>query len=174
MPFAFGHLTIAWLIGKIIEKIRNIKLLRPEWFLLLFGAIFPDIDFLLDWTLGTSLHRTFSHSIFMVLLGFLIIYFICLIFFKTQNAKKLGIYFSLGILTHLIADMALGYPGLSLLWPLDYRIWFFGTMKGNLSLHLGEITKEELSKRINLAIFDMGLGVVWIGYLFLKRKIKEF
>ena len=174
MPYAFGHLTIAWLLGKIIEKIKKIKLSRPEWFLLLFGSIFPDTDFLIDWTLGKHIHRTFTHSFFMIIVGFLIVYLICLIFFKELNRKKFGIYFSIGILTHLIADMIMGYPGVGLLWPLHYNFWFFGITKTYVSLHAVELTREQLIRNLRIAIFDMGLGTLWLGYLFFKGKIKEF
>lgn len=174
MSFAFGHLIFAWLIGKSKEKISKIKLEKYGWFLLLFGAIFPDIDFLLDWTLGTHLHRTFTHSLFMIIISFIIVYLICSIFFKNSNKKRLAGLFAIGISSHLILDMIFGYPGISLLWPMNYKLWFLGILHGYTAVNFSEITKEHLLNKVRLAIFDMGLGVLWIGYLFFKNKIKEF
>jgi len=147
MSFAFGHLIFAWLIGKSKEKISKIKLEKYGWFLLLFGAIFPDI---------------------------IIVYLICSIFFKNSNKKRLAGLFAIGISSHLILDMIFGYPGISLLWPMNYKLWFLGILHGYTAVNFSEITKEHLLNKVRLAIFDMGLGVLWIGYLFFKNKIKEF
>ncbi len=174
MSFAFGHLVFSWLIGKSKEKISKTKLLRVEWFLLLFGAVFPDGDYLIDWIFGINFHRTITHSFLMVLLSFLVIYFVCYFFDKKLNGKRLGLFFAIGILSHLIADFIMGSPGVPLLWPLEYRFWLWGFSYHYIHLTLEQIPKEELVMHLRWAIFDMGLGVLWLGYLFFKNKIKEF
>ncbi|MBI2148244.1 metal-dependent hydrolase [Candidatus Woesearchaeota archaeon] len=171
MPFAFGHLVFAWLIGKILVKTRIFEIKRPEWFLLLFGALFPDIDFIAGWVFGTNIHRTFTHSLFMAFAGFLLIYFVCIVIDRRLNGERYGLFFSFGILSHIIADMVLGYPGIPLLWPLTSRFWFFGYVNNYIWTTL---TYEQINYKLNSAIFDMGLGVLWIGYLFFKEKLKEF
>src|SRR3989338_11483328 len=172
MGFAFMHLVLGWLIGKFSEGFSKIKLSKTEWFFILFGAIFPDVDYLLDWTLGIHIHRTFTHSIFMVVFGFLVVYLA--FYFLNKSGKKVGTLFALGIISHIVLDMIFGYPGVGLLWPYSYRIWFFGFMKEYIGLTLSEMSRSVLIWRIKLAIVDMGLGVVWIGYLLFKGKIKEF
>lgn len=170
MAFAFMHLIFPW----TISKLSKINLSRYQWFFLLFGAIFPDVDYLFDWTFGFHIHRTITHSLFMIVLGFFIIYLGCYFFDKELNGKNLGTLFSLGILSHLILDMIFGHPGIGLLWPLDYRFWFFGFLDSYTNLSLSELPISILIWKIKLAILDMGLGVLWIGYLFFKGKIKEF
>lgn len=175
---AFGHLVFSWLIGRTKELSTKVSLLRYEWFFLLFGALFPDGDFFLEWIFGWRAHREFTHSLFMVVVGFLIVYLGSYLvnkkFEKNINGRKLGFYFGLGILSHLIADAAFGYPGVSLLWPLDYRFWFFGFATNYINTTLGDMSKEDLIKYVKFAIFDMGVGVLWLGYLFFKKKIKGF
>ncbi|MEK6950757.1 MAG: metal-dependent hydrolase, partial [Nanoarchaeota archaeon] len=61
--FAFTHLITAWLLGKGYEALAKKRISHPAWFFLLFGSLLPDIDFLIDWTLGTEFHRTFTHSL---------------------------------------------------------------------------------------------------------------
>ncbi len=171
MGFAFAHIVFIWLLGKSYEYVRKKSITRVQWVLLLFGSIIPDADYLLDWIFKVQIHRTFTHSFLMIFFSFVIIYTGCLIYNKSLDKKILGIFFTLGIFSHLILDMIFGSPGVRLLWPIQYSFWFFGFLK-EYTFH--ELTREELLKRINWAIFDMSLGVFWIGYLFFKRKIKEF
>lgn len=174
MGFAFSHLIFAWLIGKFFEFSFKKKLTKWSWFFLLFGAVFPDVDYLFSWILGRDIHRSITHSMFMVFLGFFIIYLGFVILRKKLDGAKFGLFFSLGILSHLVLDMLFGYPGIRLFWPLDYWFWFFGYIKHNVPVSLSETSKDLLIEKFKLAIVDMGLGVVWVGYLFFSGKLKEF
>ncbi len=174
MGFAFSHLIFAWLMGKLIEFSKKFELKSYHWFFLLFGAIFPDIDFVLSWLFGIDLHRSFTHSIFMVILGFIVIYFGFSVLKIRQEGFKFGLFFSIGILSHLILDMIFGYPGIRLFWPLDYWVWFFGYLKYHIASTLSDTPRHLLIKKFKLAIVDMGIGVLWISYLFFKGKLKAF
>lgn len=178
MPYAFGHLTFSWICGKGAELNKKFKLDRWMWFFLLFGSIFPDSDFLLDWFFKTELHRSFSHSLLMAVLSFLIVFLIVsLLKKKFKNIKPFAyaLAFGLGISTHLVADMVLGWPGIALFWPLKIRFWLFGMGNSNyVSLPINLLTKDQLVRQLKFAILDMGLGVAWIGYLFFRKKIKSF
>ena len=175
MTFLFGHIIFSWAFGKAAELKKNFKLDRWAWFLLLFGSIFPDSDFFIDWTFNTHIHRTFSHSFLMIIAGFLLILLLAKFLkkfkiFSNLNPVFLGIVFSFGIFTHLIADMAMGHPGVPLFWPEKLRFWFFGTGAINyISLHFAELEKDKLVHLVRIAVFDMAIGVFWVGYLFFKK-----
>ena len=94
---------------------------------------------------------------------------------KTKIATAKAMYFSLGILTHLLADMAFGWPGVAFFWPLTTRFWMFGYGAADyVTLHLSELSKERIVHLMKFALIDMAVGIIWIGYLFFKGKIKEF
>ncbi len=184
MSYAFGHLIFSWLVGKSAERFsQKIRMSHLAWFLLLFGAIIPDGDYFIQWFWKEGIHRTFTHSIFSVILGFIFIY-IVLSFFNKNGIKFLGTekynvlflasMFALGILTHLVADMILGWPGVPLLWPFGTNFYFFGLENNFSSLAFSELPFETLLSRYKFALLDMALGVLWIGYLLFKNKIKEF
>ena len=179
MPFAFGHLVFGWITGKIFEFKKRFIWGRFAWLALLFGAIFPDGDYLIQWTLGNAVHRQFTHSLLMIVVGFIIAYFISELLIKYKNLdinpRIVGFAFALGIITHLFADMAMGeYPGVALLWPLNYRFWFFTISNASYSsLPFVERNAGSLINTIKIMLVDMFLGVVWVGYLLWKNKIKE-
>ena len=144
----------------------------------MFGSIFPDSDYLFDWILGTQLHRAFSHSLLTAAIGFLAVFLGGKLLnkkFKNVRPFAYGLAFGFGILTHLVADMIMGFPGVALFWPLKIRFWLLGMGAENfITTPLMERSKEKLITMVRFAIFDMGLGVIWIGYLFFKKKIRKF
>jgi membrane-bound metal-dependent hydrolase YbcI (DUF457 family) len=153
MPFAFTHMVTAWLLGKGYEQVSQKKLSHIMWFLLLFGSILPDSDFIADWFLGTQVHRTFTHSIlFLVVVGVLAFLF----FFKQNERKQLAVVISVGILTHLLLD-SIFIPGIPWFWPLG--TWY--------SLPISQPISH-----LNFAIMDMGLGTTWLFFLWWKEKIR--
>ena len=169
MSFAFGHLIFPWILGKIYEFVSKKKISHYTWFFLLLGGILPDTDFLLDWTLGTDLHRTFTHSFFFIILISLLVYFI---FFKNKLNQSYAIAIAVGISAHLIADMILN-PGVPLLWPSLLHYYFFG--KGYLAANSPTLlngSKEMMTGVIKSAVFDMALGTTWIFYLWFRKRIK--
>ncbi|MBT3416988.1 metal-dependent hydrolase [Candidatus Woesearchaeota archaeon] len=151
MSLAFGHLTAAWIVGEIIQKISNKKLPNHAWALLLLGGIIPDIDFIFQILLNEPIHRTMTHSLFFALFS--------LMFIKNNKYKLL---FTIGILVHIFLDL-LTAPGVQLLWPLN--IWI------SLDNYLPTTIMQLEIKNIPLVMADMFLGFFWFVYLFMKGKI---
>jgi len=175
MTFAFGHLIGAWIPGKIYEKITNVKLHNYTWLFLLIGGILPDADFLLDWTLGLESHRTFTHSIFFLILAPLLVYLFCKYLNKTyhSHAKEFTLALATGILMHLILDMATSYNGIPLFWPNLTHLSFYhiGIYDPNTPSFLHS-SYDKIQGALKIAILDMGLGTAWILYLFYNKEIK--
>ena len=106
---------------------------QREWLALglVLGNMFPDLDNLavayvtLTGTDTSGLHRTFTHSIFMVLAMFLLFY---LISKRTGNMKwtNFGTGFGMGIFMHILLDLVLWFNGVELLWPIRYELNFWG------------------------------------------------
>ncbi len=171
MGFAFGHLAGSWGAGKIYEYIAKSKISHYAWFFLLLGGILPDADFLLDWTLGTDIHRTVTHSLFFLVLAPLIVYVLFSIL-KNSGKKEFALSLGLGIAIHLFLDGFSGY-GIPLLWPGDWYFSFFSGMKSGVpdgGLLAGGA--EELLYKLKLAILDMGIGAAWIFYLWFRKRIQ--
>ena len=158
MAFACGHLIGAWLVGLIIQKVRNKELTRTSWGLLLIGGILPDIDYLSDWILGTSIHRSFTHSLLFVIIAFGLTYLIL----KKYNKEKLSIFISIGVLVHIMLDSVYS-PGPMIFWPSQYSFAINGALV---------TTINRFGTFIPLEYVDMGLGVLWTAYLFIKNKIQ--
>src|SRR3989338_7677138 len=104
MGFGFTHLIAAWLAGKGYEHFSKKKISHYTWFFLLMGSILPDADFLIDWTLGTELHRTFTHSLLFVIVAPIIIYSIFTLFDHPER-RFFALAIGVGITTHLLLDM---------------------------------------------------------------------
>ena len=154
MPFAFGHLLGGWIIGNLWNK----KLSNISWFLLLFGAVLPDIDFLFEWTLMIPIHRTITHSLLFCLT-------IVLLTYLTTKNKQYSFAFGIGILSHITLDFVWG-SGVQILWPYQTYLTLFsstGFLTTSTTLARG------FSKTIML--IDMALGTAWILLLILFKKI---
>ncbi|MBI2669131.1 metal-dependent hydrolase [Candidatus Woesearchaeota archaeon] len=174
MSFAFGHLIFAWLLGKGYEKLSHKQLSRWGWFFLLFASILPDADFLLDWTLGTEIHRTLTHSLLFVLamgaLGYGIGRWR---FAHTREGTEWGLAAAGGVTTHLLLDMAGSGYGTPLFWPslLHFsftKIAYFDPMIPSF-LHS---SSERILHSLKLAILDMGMGTAWLFYLWWKKRVE--
>ncbi len=171
MAFAFVHLVSAWLLGKLSEKLTKKELHKFTWFFLLLGSLLPDIDFLLDWTIGTEFHRTFTHSLWFVLAAPLIVYTLANII-NFKRPQDLAFALGTGVLLHIFVDMFYGH-GVPLLWPSLLHFSWYGVSyfnPANLSFLQG--SKEVLQQGLRRAIFDMSVGSAWILYLALRRRIK--
>ncbi|MBI2146918.1 metal-dependent hydrolase [Candidatus Woesearchaeota archaeon] len=171
MTFAFGHLIGAWLAGKLAQRTKRAAMTRIAWALLLGGAILPDADYLVDWTLGTHGHRTLTHSLAFLLAVPIITCFLTAVLKKKYpffQPKLYAIAIGLGILTHLLIDMAEGFPGVALFWPHETWYYFFGSAipGGN------GIFESNAVHHLKRAIVDMGLGTAWIGYFVLRDRIR--
>ena len=172
MSYAFGHLLGAWCAGKIYEYFSKKKISHAAWFFLLLGGILPDLDFLLDWTLGYDTHRTFTHGIFFSLIVPTMIYIIFSIF-KHSEKKQFALFISLGIIAHLFLDSLFG-TGIPLLWPSMMHLSFSDgvsyTVLDGSTFSRGNVI--ELTNQLRLTIIDMAIGTAWIFYLWFKKRIE--
>jgi len=96
-----------------------------EWLLLgiVLGSIFPDMDNIAV-AIATvaklpthGLHRTFTHSVFTILLVFAGFYLVALMT-KKARWSTFGIGFGAGILMHVLLDLVIWFNGVEVLWPL--------------------------------------------------------
>lgn len=167
--FAFSHLIFAWLIGKGYEKVAKKELSTITWLLLLLGSLILDTDFLLDWTIGTELHRTFTHSLLFVAVGFIGTY---MVFFKNPERKTRATIFALGICTHLFLDMFLSH-GVPLFWPslLHFSFQGIGYFDPANPSFLYQ-PYDVLQRVFKTALVDIAMGTAWILYLVWRRKVK--
>jgi membrane-bound metal-dependent hydrolase YbcI (DUF457 family) len=104
--FAVGHMSLAYLLGKGSAKWLKVKINIP---LVMVLSILPDVDLIIDYLTGSTLHRGPSHSMiftFVAFLPFLIIY-----------RKKVIPYFIAFASHALIGDFFVG--GVELLWPFS-------------------------------------------------------
>lgn len=171
MTFAFGHLVGAWCAGKIYEFFSKKKISHYAWGFLLLGGLLPDSDFLLDWTFGTDLHRTFSHSLLLLLLAPLVVYIVFSLL-KHPEKKNFALFLGLGIATHLFLDGFSRY-GIPLLWPLlGYFSFFSGFTPSVPDGGLLEGNAEILVHKIKLAVVDMAIGTAWILYIWFRKRVQ--
>ncbi len=172
MSFAFGHLIGAWICGKIYEYHKRCEISHLTWFFLLFGAILPDIDFLVEWGLGMRVHRTFTHSfLFILLIGGLTYLFFTKVK-KDPLAKTYAVAFSFGIFTHLFLDFWSSH-GIPLFWP--YPTHFSWTGIHNVMYTTTSFLNRDLAQlrfSLKVAVLDMGLGTAWLFYLWWKKRVK--
>lgn len=164
MAFAFGHLIAAWLGGKIYEFLRKTKISHETWFFLLLGGILPDIDFLIDWTLGLQIHRTITHSLTFMIVIAALIYFV---FYQSKQRKSFALAFAGAMIIHLMLDMY--ENGLPLFWPSMIHISF--TAIGPFQ-YSSFFQADQLAKKVTAAVFDMALGTCWIFYLWWRKQIR--
>ena len=161
--FPFEHFVVVWIIGLVIQKVSNFKISRLGWGLLFFGSVLPDIDYLFVWIFDSPFHRTFTHSFVFVLLGF----FVCYYILKHYNLGKEAIFFAIGLFSHVMLDMFI-FPGLMLFWPLGTLFSFYGLTN---VFTMPILTIETLNVYVKWLLFDIVLGVVWMGYLYFDNKI---
>lgn len=172
MTFAFGHLTSAWLFGKITELFGRKKISPTAWLFLLLGGVIPDIDFLLDWTFKTEAHRTFTHSLTFLMVSCAIVYAVFLLLKKPQKAKLFSLMLGSGIIVHLMLDMLFS-QGVPLFWPNLLHFSFQGISYFDPSTpSCLNGSYETVKHSLRLAVVDMALGTAWVFYLCLRKKIK--
>jgi membrane-bound metal-dependent hydrolase YbcI (DUF457 family) len=116
-----------------------------EWLVLgvVLGNMFPDLDNLavayatLTKADSHGLHRTFTHSIFTILVVIILCYLIAALT-KNQKWNNLGLGLGIGILMHILLDLILWFNGVEILWPLRYELnfWRWFTMPDWLKIIL--------------------------------------
>ena len=92
----------------------------------LIGGITPDLDIFIksesDSLLSIEYHRHFTHSLFFVPFGGLLVSMIIYLFYKKEPFKKTYLFCTLGFLTHGLLDACTSY-GTKLFWPfLELRV----------------------------------------------------
>lgn len=174
MPLGFGHLIGGWIAGKVYCKISGNKLSMLAWSALLLGANLPDVDYFIDWTTCFKIHRYFSHSIAFALSAGAVLCVGLLLFnllFKKNKVDKIfivGIMLALGILVHIGLDLLFTTSGMRILWPIEQRWW---TINGAVEHITEPPTYEMLKQDLREAIMDIALGVAWVWYFFLRKKL---
>jgi membrane-bound metal-dependent hydrolase YbcI (DUF457 family) len=110
------------MVGAAVRK----WLPKREWLLLgvILGNLLPDADNLAvavaTLTGGSTdgLHRTFTHSLFFVVL--LIVVFFCVsLIAKSKRWNNLGWGLGVGVLMHILLDLLVWFNGVEILWPLN-------------------------------------------------------
>lgn len=116
------------LLGLAIRKWTPAR----TWLMLgiILGNLIPDTDNLAV-AIATiaklpteGLHRTFTHSIFTVLLVIAVFYIVQWITRRAQWGN-LGLGLGIGILMHILLDLLVWFNGVALLWPLPLWVNFW-------------------------------------------------
>jgi membrane-bound metal-dependent hydrolase YbcI (DUF457 family) len=110
------------LIGMAVRK------WTPErtWLMLgiVLGSMLPDADNLavavatITKQPTAGLHRTFTHSLFTVVVVIAVFYLVSLIT-KHPRWNNLGIGLGVGILMHILLDLLIWFDGVAILWPIS-------------------------------------------------------
>lgn len=100
---------------------------------ILLGSLIPDMDNLAVAVataakLSTEgLHRTFTHSLFTVIIVFLAFTLVSLLTNKSRWLY-LGTGLAIGMVLHILLDLLLWFDGVALLWPIQLQVniwrWF--------------------------------------------------
>ncbi len=118
MPQAGIHGMVATVVRRYIP--------RKEWLMvgIVLGSIFPDMDNIAV-AIATvaklpthGLHRTFTHSVFTIILSFVFFYLVASSTKKTRW-NTFGIGFGVGILMHVLLDLVIWFNGVEVLWPIS-------------------------------------------------------
>ena len=116
------------LIGTAVRKLTPAR----TWLMLgiVIGNLLPDADNLAV-AIATvmkrpteGLHRTFTHSLFTVLLV-VVVFYLIRILTKQPRWTNLGVGLGVGILMHILLDLLLWLNGVAILWPIPswINIW---------------------------------------------------
>jgi membrane-bound metal-dependent hydrolase YbcI (DUF457 family) len=116
------------LTGMAVRKFAT----KKEWLLLgiILGTMLPDMDNLAVAVATATkmnthgLHRTFTHSIFFVIV-------IVLVFYLIGQARRqprwsnLGLGLGIGVMMHILLDLLGWFNGVYVLWPINYEMNFW-------------------------------------------------
>ena len=120
MPLAGINALIALQISK---KIPYKKYLYPS---IVFGALFPNLDIIFIYIFrilnvfsisNDSLQRTFTHSLFTIIIVYLIILIAGEIFNK-KYLRNIAEGMVIGTILHIILDLIFSFNRIHILWPL--------------------------------------------------------
>jgi membrane-bound metal-dependent hydrolase YbcI (DUF457 family) len=116
------------LIGTAIRKWTPAR----TWLMLgiVLGSMLPDADNLAVAVATvmklptTGLHRTFTHSLFMVVAVIMVFYLISGLA-KQPRWGNLGVGLGVGILMHILLDLIIWFNGVAILWPIPSWVNFW-------------------------------------------------
>jgi membrane-bound metal-dependent hydrolase YbcI (DUF457 family) len=127
MPQAGIHSMVGMAVRKWTPK--------AEWLMLgiVLGNLFPDTDNLVV-AIATlaklpteGIHRTFTHSLFTVVV-ILAIFYLTAALSKKRRWLNFGIGMGVGVLMHILLDLLLWFNGVAILWPIpswiDLWSWY--------------------------------------------------
>ena len=168
-------------IHAIVGVVSRRWLPKREWLLLgvVLGNMFPDLDNLVVAyaTLAKlpdpeSYHRTFTHSIFTIIVAVIVLYLIAAIT-KNERWRNFGLGFGAGILMHILVDLVMWFNGVELLWPIRYELnfwsWFVTPDWLKMLLDTGEflafglyfLLLGSLARRYSTDAARQGLSKTW-------------
>ncbi|HRZ85610.1 MAG TPA: metal-dependent hydrolase [Candidatus Paceibacterota bacterium] len=179
MAYAVTHILIPIILIAIYRDFFYFKKHKKKFsihyvYFAGFGGIIPDIDILFDLVISNfgfsyeSIHRTFTHSLFIPLI-FIFLYFIL----KDYKVEMLGkhklklsnifLALALGTIIHIILDILLkGY--VLLLSPFSMQ---------EFGLNLINYLPSDIGW-MALPIIDWLLLIFFLAYLEIKHKISDF
>lgn len=174
MPLGFGHLIGAWLFGRIYSRAFGTKLSKPAWAALLLGGNLPDIDYFIDWTTCFQIHRYFSHSLTAAIVVGIMLYILlaAVNFFREKKILQIwmiALFLSLGISIHILLDLIFTTSGMRIFWPVENSWWI---IKGTVEHNIAKPTFEMVKQNLREATLDIALGVAWVWYLFLSKRLR--
>lgn len=116
------------LTGMAVSKFAG----KREWLLLgiILGTMLPDMDNIavavatLAKMDAHGLHRTFTHSVFFVIVIVVVFYLIG----KTRQQPRwmnLGLGLGIGVTMHILLDLLGWFNGVYVLWPINYELNFW-------------------------------------------------
>lgn len=105
---------------------------KKEWLLLgvVLGSLFPDLDNIavaaatLTKSSTEGLHRTFTHSVFTAI-ALAILFHLISLAAKNRRWSNFGLGLGVGILMHILLDLALWFNGVELFWPIRFELNFW-------------------------------------------------
>lgn len=179
MPYATTHILIAIILIELYRDyfVKNNKKF-PRYYILIaaIGSIIPDLDFVVFYFLSffgftiNEIHRTFSHSIFIPLILFLIGIFTWQFEIKNKQFAKRHItipttFFILafGTILHLILDATL----------LGYVMPFYPFSEYAIGLNLVKLLPLMWQDTF-LPILDAVLLLFWIFWMQFKLKVDNY
>lgn len=140
----------------------------PErtWLVLgvVLGSLLPDADNLavaaatLTGQPTEGLHRTFTHSLFTVVVVWAVFYLVSLVS-KQKRWNNLGIGLGLGILLHILLDLLIWFDGVAILWPISSWINLWGS-----------VTPPEWWTKLMQPVELLFFALFFLGLYFLARK----
>ena len=168
-------------IHAIVGVVSRRWMPKKEWLLLgvVLGNMFPDLDNLVVAyaTLAKlpdpeSYHRTFTHSIFTIMVAMIVFYLIAAMT-KNERWRNFGLGFGAGILMHILVDLVMWFNGVELLWPIRYELnfwsWFVTPDWLKILLDTGEflafglyfLLLGSLARRYGTDAARQGLSKTW-------------